>query len=240
LSPITENISVPLTATVTTRSLDTGTYNDEIIVAISGTQAAKIPVTFVVTPPNGAGPPAPPQKTNKEEEKEFEITNFKEQCLKNLKDEPVAAGDFGNHISFGPTIAAKAFNYDLASKQVTFNAGLGAGISMRYYGKVRFYDDKGEETGENYGIRHIRKKCRAETFDGAWLKPDNKKVAPWVSITPIVFASKTERADEIQVQPALTVGFLGELVNVGAGFNLSGPDKGHVFLLLSIGYGFKF
>jgi len=55
-----------------------------------------------------------------------------------------------------------------------------------------------------------------------------------------VFASKTERSDEIQVQPALTVGFLGELVNVGAGFNLSGPDKGHVFLLLSIGYGFKF
>lgn len=111
---------------------------------------------------------------------------------------------------------------------------------MRYYGKVRFYDDKGEETGESYGIRHIRKKCRAETFDGAWLKPDNKKVSPWISITPIVFASKTERSDEIQVQPALTVGFLGELVNVGAGFNLSGPDKGHVFLLLSIGYGFKF
>ena len=197
-------------------------------------------------PPQATGTTTTPTTTTtqtdkgKTEEKEFEITNFKEQCLKDLRTEPVAAGDFGNRISFGPTIAAKAFNYDLASKQVTFNAGLGAGISMRYYGKVRFYDDKGEETGESYGIRHIRKKCRAETFDGAWLKPDNKKVAPWVSITPIVFASKTERSDEIQVQPALTVGFLGELVNVGAGFNLSGPDKGHVFLLLSIGYGFKF
>lgn len=56
--------------------------------------------------------------------KEFEITDFKAQCIKNLRTDPVGAGDFGNHISFGPTIAAKAFNYDLASNRVAFNAGI--------------------------------------------------------------------------------------------------------------------
>lgn len=182
----------------------------------------------------------------------FEITDFKNKgkdissggCIKDLSTEPVAAGDFGDHISFGPTVAAKAFNYDLASKKIAFNAGLGAGLSMRYYNTVQFKSGKDEQgntvSRESFGISQIRKRCRAETFDAAWLKQDNQMVIPLFSISPMVFASKSERGDEIQVQPAITVGFLGELVNVGAGFNLSGPDKGHVFLLLSIGYGFKF
>ena len=244
LNPITENIAIPVTASVTTGSLAAETYHDVITLAIAGTEAAKIPVTFVVTSPKGAGPPAPPQNTNKEEEG-FVITNFKEQCVKDRSAEPVAAGDFGDYISFGPTVAAKAFNYDLASKQVAFNAGIGAGFSMRIYDTVGFKrKDPGPATPEvpavKLGISQIRKKCRAETYDLAWLKPDNQRVSPLFSISPMVFASKSDRDNEIQVQPALTVGFLGELVNVGAGFNLSGPDKGHVFLLLSIGYGFKF
>ena len=168
-----------------------------------------------------------------------EVQDFKSDCVKDLSKEPVAAGDLGNHISFGPTVAAKAFNYDLSSKRVTFNAGLGAGFSMRWYNKVSFYDENDNEIG-GVGIRRIRKKCRAETFDGAWLKADNKKVIPLFSVSPMIFASKSERADEILVQPALTVGFLGELINMGAGFNLSGPEKGHIFLILSVGYGFKF
>jgi len=195
------------------------------------------------------GPPAPPaapassQETKTEEEnKPFVITNFKKQCVKDLSIENIAAGDFGNYISLGPTVAAKAFNYDLASKQITFNAGLGAGLSMRFYNTVHFKKGKDAQSDPpvTIGISEIRKKCRAETYDLTWLKPDNQMVAPLISISPMVFASKSERADEIQVQPALTVGFLGELVNVGAGFNLSGPDKGHVFLILSLGYGFKF
>ena len=211
------------------------------------------PTSTSATPTPSAAPsvgsPAP-QDTNKETDKEketdkpFEIKNFKEQCVKNLSAENIAAGDFGNYISFGPTVAAKAFNYDLASKQITFNAGLGAGLSMRIYNTVHFKSGKNAKGDPvspiSYGISDIRKKCRAETYDLAWLKPDNQMVAPLISISPMVFASKTERSDEIQVQPALTVGFLGELVNVGAGFNLSGPDKGHVFLILSLGYGFKF
>lgn len=250
LEPITGTRVTLVKASVTTGSLVAETYRDEIILAIDGTEAKKIDVTFVVTPPKGAGPPAPPQNKNKEEE-EFVITNFKEQCVKELSAEPVAAGDFGDYISFGPTVAAKAFNYDLASKRVAFNAGVGAGLSMRIYDTVRF---KGKSAmpakegrpatdrvlPEKFGISQIRKKCRAETYDLAWLKPDNQRVAPLISISPMIFASKSDRDNEIQVQPALTVGFLGELINVGAGFNLSGQDKGHVFILLSLGYGFKF
>lgn len=243
LDPITGTKVVPVTASVTTGSLAAETYHDVITLAIAGTEAAKIPVTFVLTPPKGAGPPAPSQNTNKEDEG-FVITNFKEQCVKNRSTENIAAGDFGNYISFGPTVAAKAFNYDLASKQITFNAGLGAGLSMRIYNTVHFKSGtnaKGDPVSPiSYGISDIRKKCRAETYDLAWLKPDNQRVSPLFSISPMVFASKSDRDTEIQVQPALTVGFLGELVNVGAGFNLSGPDKGHVFLILSLGYGFKF
>lgn len=197
-----------------------------------------------VGPPAPPTPPASPQNTNKEEEG-FVITNFKEQCVKDLSAEPVAAGDFGDYVSFGPTVAAKAFNYDLSSKRVAFNAGVGAGFSMRIYDTVRFKDKK-DKDGKilvqpiSYGISQIRKKCRAETYDLAWLKPDNQRVTPLISISPMIFASKSDRDNEIQVQPALTVGFLGELINVGAGFNLSGQDKGHVFVLLSLGYGFKF
>jgi hypothetical protein len=169
---------------------------------------------------------------------DFTITDFKGQCLKDLSKEPVAAGDFGN-VSFGPTVGIKALTYDLSSKKVSFNAGLGAGVSLRLYNDVKFYSPEGNVT-ERYGINRIRKKCRGETFDGSWLQPDNQKIIPWMSITPMVFASKTDREDEIVVQPALTVGFLGELINVGTGFNLSGPDKGHVFMLLTLGYGFMF
>ncbi len=170
----------------------------------------------------------------------FKISDFRKQCVKDLSVEPVAAGDYHN-VSFGPTVAAKVLTYDLASKKAGFNTGIGAGFSMRLYSDVKLRksaDNTREE--KNYGISEIRKQCRGETFDGAWLEPDNQMVIPWVSITPIVYASQTPKENEVSIQPAISVGFLGELVNVGAGFNLSGPDKGHVFLLLSLGYGFKF
>jgi hypothetical protein len=252
LNPITGKRADPVTVSVASGSLAAETYRDQITLAINGTKVDEIPVTFVVTPPKGAGPSAPPQKTNKEDEG-FVITNFRSTskdpadggCLKDLSEESVATGDFGDYISFGPTVAAKAFNYDLASKRVAFNAGVGAGLSMRIYNTVGFKGREGKngKTGElpaSYGISQIRKRCRAETYDLAWLKPDNQRVAPLISISPMIFASKSDRDNEIQVQPALTVGFLGELINVGAGFNLSGQDKGHVFILLSLGYGFKF
>lgn len=170
----------------------------------------------------------------------FKITDFRNQCVKDLSFEPVAAGDFGN-VSFGPTVTTKVLTYDLASKKAGFNTGIGAGLSMRLYSDVKLAkSNDGTRESKSYGINQIKKQCRAETFDAAWLEPDNQMVISWISITPTVYASKLENADEVAIQPAISVGFLGELVNVGAGFNLSGPNKGHAFLLLSLGYGFKF
>lgn len=177
---------------------------------------------------------------NEEAGNEFKITDFRGQCVKDLSAEPIAAGDFGN-VSFGPTVAAKVLTYDLASKKAGFNTGIGAGVSMRLYSDVKLAGSSdGKLAKESYSISQIKKRCRGETFDKAWLESDTKKVIPWMSITPIVYATKADGNSEIAIQPAISVGFLGELINVGAGFNLSGPDKGHVFLLLSLGYGFKF
>jgi hypothetical protein len=192
--------------------------------------------------PGANNPPA--NSANKQQDSEFKITDFKGECIKDLSKEPIAAGDFQN-ISFGPTVAAQVLTYDLASKKAGFNTGAGAGFSMRLYNDVKFYKPKeqGKEKAEvesSYGIKEIRKKCRAETFDAAWLQPDNQKVIPWLSISPMVYASKSANQTDFSVQPAITIGFLGELLNVGTGFNLSGPNQGHVFLLLSLGYGFKF
>lgn len=62
--------------------------------------------------------------------------NFHGQCVK-PPSEPVAIGDFGDHISIGPSFAAQILRYDLASKKAAFNTGLGAGFSVRVYGKTR-------------------------------------------------------------------------------------------------------
>lgn len=63
---------------------------------------------------------------------------------------------------------------------------------------------------------------------------------PLFSITPTIYASKLETADDLSVQPAILIGAFRDLLSVGAGFNLTGPSKGHAFLLFSIGLGFKF
>lgn len=51
--------------------------------------------------------------------------------------------------------------------------------------------------------------------------------------------SKVEATNDLSVQPAIQVSFLRDLLTVGTGFNLTGTDKGHAFLLLSLGWGFK-
>lgn len=241
LDPTTGTTAAPVAVSVITGALGAKTYRDEITFAIAGTTTSKIPVQFIVSQPNN---------TSKGEDKGFVITNFKSRsknpedggCIKDLSTESVATGDFGRYISVGPTVAAQAFNYDLAAKRVSFNAGGGAGLAVRvYWPPVSFEGDRENNVRPvSYGINQIRKRCRIESFDPDLFKTDTQKVAPLFSISPMVFASKSERGDDIRVQPVISVGFLGELVNVGAGFNLSGPDKGHVFILLSLGYGFKF
>ena len=72
-------------------------------------------------------------------------------------------------------------------------------------------------------------------------KERKKKLASALfSITPTLYASKQADDANIAVQPALLVGFFDDIISVGPGFTLSGPQTGKVFLVFSVGYGFKF
>jgi hypothetical protein len=164
---------------------------------------------------------------------DIKVTDFKTDCVKDLSKEPVAIGDFGDHISIGPSVAVQALRYDLASKQAAFNTGAGAGFSVRFYDKTKIGDTE-------YGIKQIKSGCRANALDSAYKTEENKFYVGYLfAISPFVYVSKVESTNDLNVQPAIQASFLSDLVTVGTGFNLTGTDKGHVFLLLSIGWGFK-
>ena len=170
--------------------------------------------------------------------KVINAAGFEKSCVK-PDSEPLAIGDFGDHISFGPSVAAQVLRYDLASKKAAFNTGIGAGFSMRWYNKTDIKTDTGEQ--HSYGISKIRSGCRATTFEAAFNTSEENKfqVGPLFAISPFVYLSKVEATSELNIQPAIQVSFLSDLLTVGTGFNLTGTDKGHAFLLLSLGWGFK-
>ena len=157
--------------------------------------------------------------------------DFKNSCVK-TSQEPVAIGDIGD-FSIGPSVAAQVLRYDLASHKAAFNTGIGAGVSARWYGKT-------EVGGTKYSIKDIKSECRADTVDTAFKTSDNKfKVGYSIAISPFLYVSKVEGTADMNIQPAIQVSFLSDLLTVGTGFNLTGTDKGHMFLLLSLGYGFR-
>jgi hypothetical protein len=168
-------------------------------------------------------------------------TSDREKCK--IEDGQAVSGDYklptwlpGDYVTFGPSASIQAARYDFASKKAAIATGAGAGISIRFYNNVQI---KGE--AEPLEFTNIHPDCRRTTFDGGRGKdPEKPKiVGPAISITPIIYYSMTESSPELSVQPAIQLGFLEELINVGVGFNLTGPQKGHVFLLLSLGYGFR-
>ncbi|MCS6287807.1 MAG: hypothetical protein H8K10_02385 [Nitrospira sp.] len=175
-----------------------------------------------------------------------------------------AFGDLGNYWSVGVTASIQAVKYTFGTKQASSAASTGAGVAFRYYGKSplgtedaakelgfrkadlealekleggKFYD----QTTGNYSlpINKISTTCRATTSDIG--KDRTEKLASSIfSLTPTVFYVKQASENDISLQPALLIGFFDDIVSVGPGFNLTGPEKGKVFLVLSLGYGFKF
>jgi hypothetical protein len=140
----------------------------------------------------------------------------------------------GDYVTFGPTASVQAVRYDFALKKAALSTGVGAGVSARIYNNVNIKGDG------SFEFNNIKTECRRTTFDiGRGKDPGNPKiVGPTISITPIVYYSKTETSD-FTLQPAVQLGFLEELINIGVGFNLTGQNQGHVFVLLSLGYGFR-
>ena len=156
--------------------------------------------------------------------------------------------------------------YDFSSKKAALATGAGAGIAIRYYGrsyigtrkeakeaKEGFSDETIDSIKKRYGKRYvndeteefylplssIKPECRASTSDFGQERKD-KLAASIFSITPIVYYSKQTTENDLNLQPAIMIGVLDDIISFGTGFNLTGQEKGKMFLLMSLGYGFKF
>ncbi len=138
--------------------------------------------------------------------------------------------------SVGPTVSTQLIKYDMAKKQAGFNASVGAGASFRFYRPIRIKDSP--HPGKVF-IGQVRTECRQTSF--AWDR-NSYRASPLFSITPTLYATKPTSAGDLAIQPAIVLGFFEDVLNFGVGFNLTGPpeEKGHVFLLMSIGTGFSF
>lgn len=116
--------------------------------------------------------------------------------------------------------------------------------AIRKLDKGKYIDQAGTESdpiNDTYfmPLYKISTECRATTSDIG--KDRKEKLAgSIVSITPTVYYSKQANEGDLSLQPALLLGFFDDIVNIGPGFNLTGPEKGKVFLVFSLGYGFKF
>ena len=156
------------------------------------------------------------------------------KCLRPL-DSPTYIGDIGDRWSVNPSASVQIIKYDLASKKASVNKSLGVGASFHFY-----KDSDLQVDGRQLRIKDIKPECRATTFSAKDVHEDSEsgKIAySLLSITPTLYGSQDQGAD-FSVQPALLVGVFRDIINVGTGFNLTGPEKGHVFLLFSIGAGF--
>lgn len=243
----TGNQAVPIRATAITGFLAPGTFKDEITVAVKGEQVAKIPVTFVVTSKQ-VGPLLP--SSTREQDEKFSIpssanSEWHKYCVDNSLnlngDFQSAKSIFGlidGQWSVGPTVSTQLIKYDMAKKQAGFNASVGAGASFRFYRPIRIKDRDGSLL-QKVNIGQVRTECRQTSF--GWDR-NSYRASPLFSITPTLYATKPTSAGDLAIQPAIVLGFFEDVLNFGVGFNLTGPpeEKGHVFLLMSIGTGFSF
>jgi hypothetical protein len=141
--------------------------------------------------------------------------------------------------SVGPAVSTQLIKYDLAKKQAGFNTSVGAGASFRYYSEIDIKDKNGTAT-DKVKISEVKRECRETSFSS--LTDKSYLAGPAFSITPTLYATKPTDQGDLAVQPALLIGAWNDILNVGVGWNLTGPagEKGHVFLLFSVGTGFKF
>ena len=134
----------------------------------------------------------------------------------------------------GTAILSETIKYDFGKKKAAFLEGAGVGASFRFYTDIESVDRT-----ESLPLHKIKSECRATSLQNSDV---NTIATPMFSITPTIFASKPLKDQEFRVEPAIMLGFFQDLINVGAGFNLTGDDGdvGDVFLLFSVGFGFNF
>jgi len=236
LTPSSGATSGQVTIAVTTGSLKTGTYTDVITVSAGGSQEVTVPVTFIVTPKDGVGPPAPPSIPHSAN------STWENVCVdKSLN----LLGDYGQW-SVGPSVSTQLIKFDLSKERAGFNTSVGVGAAFRFYRGITIKDQNGDPLKDKNGedktitISQINQKCRQTTFKARSEK--SYLAAPLFSITPTLYVTKPTNQGDLEVQPAILLGFFEDILNFGVGWNLTGPpgEKGNVFLLMSIGAGFNF
>lgn len=148
-------------------------------------------------------------------------------------------GDIGSNWSIGNSVAVQMIRYNITKGTASLNSqGLGTGITLRYYP-----DDWMAEVDKTRDIRRIKPECRASTFSAKTLAEnlqEGKIAFPFWSVSAMAFVSKFENTDQLSIQPVLLFGIYRDLLNIGIGFNATGPDKGNTFLMLGFGTGFNF
>ncbi|MEO8324823.1 MAG: hypothetical protein ABI618_03170 [Nitrospirota bacterium] len=162
---------------------------------------------------------------------------------------------FPGQWSVGPSLNTQLIKYDFAKKKAGFNTSIGIGASFRFYPTILLKNidpNKNEppatKADDSVNISEIKAGCRQTSYgSGQGQNPKTKKnwdyyAAPLFSITPTLYATKPVADDDLSLQPAILLGFFEDILNMGVGFNLTGPsgEKGNVFILMGIGYGFKF
>lgn len=150
-----------------------------------------------------------------------------------------SGGDAGSNWSIGNTVVAQMVRYNITKGTASLNSqGLGGGITLRYYPS-----DWMAAVDGVHDIRRIKPECRATSFSAKTLSESiaNGKIAfSFLSVSAAAFVSKSENTDALSIQPTLLLGIYRDLVNLGVGFNATGPDRGNTFLMLGFGTGFNF
>lgn len=218
------------------------------------------PPTAASGPPNSPPPAQPPQigtgnslprtTVTKTQDEQFSVpssanSDWQGKCVNKSLN---LNGDFqsvhslfglSGQWSVGPAVSTQLVKYDMAKKQAGFNTSVGAGASFRFYRPIEIKDETTGKVTETVFVGQVRSECRQTSFGS-----DRKsyRAAPMFSITPTLYATKPTNEADLAVQPALLLGFFEDILNLGVGFNLTGPpgEKGNVFLLMSIGTGFSF
>lgn len=153
-----------------------------------------------------------------------------------------SAASAGVGVSFRwfPAGATSIGTADAAKKLGFTDEDLKAIKEIKKEGKEHgpFYD----ETDKTFAlpINKVSNVCRANTAD---IGTDRVDKLAWslLSISPtIYYAKQAGENNDLSLQPTLLIGLFNDLISVGPGFNLTGPEKGKIFLVLSLGYGFKF
>lgn len=93
------------------------------------------------------------------------------------------------------------------------------------------------DTADNTSIQEIPAGCRADTTD---FLENGEKIAHKYSISPTFYVFQDKNDNDLGTQLALNFGFFNDILTIGVGWNLSGPDAGEWFVLAGPSFGLNF